>query len=71
MLSEPVQNLSSRKGPIGWWARRSANAGDGHATFRFTETTLRDAMEREQARHRLDVRVVSIRRDALFDVRKR
>lgn len=71
VLSEPVRNLSSMGGPIGWWARRSANAGDGHAEFRFTEATLLDAIRQEQARHPLDVRVVSVGRDALVELRRR
>lgn len=71
VLSEPVRNLSSMKGPVGWWARRSANAGDGHAEFRFTEATLLAAIRDEQARHPLDVRVVSVGRDALVELRRR
>lgn len=70
ILSEPVQNLSSRGGLLGWWARRSANAGEGHQAFRFTETTLVDALGLEQARRPgLNYRVVSVGRDALVDVR--
>lgn len=71
VLSEPVRNLSSLGGPIGWWARRSADAGDGHAAFRFTEATLIAALEREQARHPFDYRVVSVGRDALVELRLR
>lgn len=70
VVSEPVRNLSSQPGLIGWWARRSANAGDGHAEFRFTEATLLDALRREQERHPLHYRVVSVARDALIDVRR-
>ncbi len=70
VLSEPVRNLSSRGGLIGWWARRSANAGDGHAEFRFTEATLLDAIGREQARRPLQYRLVSVGRDAVVDIRR-
>jgi hypothetical protein len=40
IISEPVNNLSSRKGLIGFIARRSANAGKGHEHFRFNEQTF-------------------------------
>jgi hypothetical protein len=70
VLSEPVQNLSSRSGLLGWWARRSANAGDGHQAFRFTEATLVDALRLEQARRPgLVYRVTAVGRDALLDIR--
>jgi hypothetical protein len=45
LLSEPVRNLSSRKGLVGWIARRAANAGKGHQQFRFTETSLATFLE--------------------------
>ncbi len=70
VLSEPVRNLSSQPGLVGWWARRSANAGAGHAEFRFTERTLLEAIRREQERHALDYRVVSVGRDALVELRR-
>lgn len=70
VLSEPVRNLSSMRGPIGWWARRSANAGEGHATFRFTEASLFGALRAEQARSGLDLHTVAIGRDALVDLRR-
>ena len=65
ILSEPVRNLSSSAGVIGRWARRSANPGDGHGRFRFTEETLRDALRVAQERHALACRVVSVDRDLL------
>lgn len=40
LLSEPVINLSSSKGIIGYFARRSANAGKGNEGFRYNESSL-------------------------------
>jgi len=44
IISEPVTNLSSNKGLIGWIARRSAKAGHGHESFRYDEPVLIDAL---------------------------
>ena len=35
IISEPVSNLSSKKGVIGFLARRAANAGKGNEEFRY------------------------------------
>jgi hypothetical protein len=35
IISEPVSNLSSRKGVIGFFAKRAASVGKGHETFRY------------------------------------
>lgn len=65
ILSEPVRNLSSQRGVIGWWARRSADPGDGHRTFRYGEHTLLEALGQQQARHGFTFQVVSVGRDML------
>jgi len=44
MLSEPVLNLSSTKGLIGYFARRSANAGKGNEDFRYKESSLMEEL---------------------------
>ncbi|OGS33803.1 MAG: hypothetical protein A2293_12085 [Elusimicrobia bacterium RIFOXYB2_FULL_49_7] len=41
ILSEPVRNLSSRRGLIGFLAKRAANAGKGAETFRYNETNFK------------------------------
>jgi hypothetical protein len=63
-----VRNLSSEPGVIGWWARRSANPGGGHATFRYDERSLLDALQRQQGRHRFALRIVSVGRDMLVAI---
>jgi hypothetical protein len=40
VLSEPVINLSSAKGLLGFLARKSANAGKGNEEFRYNKNTL-------------------------------
>jgi hypothetical protein len=41
LISEPIRNLSDQKGFIGSLARRSANAGKGHESFRYNEQSLK------------------------------
>ena len=45
IISEPVINLSSSSGLIGWLARKGANAGRGHEEFRFTRRSLLSILE--------------------------
>ena len=66
VLSEPVRNLSSQPGPIGWWARRSANPGNREAGFRYTEDSLREALDAQRKRHTFDIRPISVQRDMLM-----
>jgi len=46
IISEPVRNLSSHKGFIGWIARRSTKAGRGNESFRYDELVLIDSLAR-------------------------
>jgi hypothetical protein len=68
ILSEPVRNVSSRRGLLGWWARRAANAGSGRAAFRYEEATLLEALREQQQRKHFVFRVVSIDRDMLLEI---
>lgn len=45
ILSEPVLNLSSRRGLIGLLARGSANAGKGNEIFRYNRSSLLKLLE--------------------------
>ena len=45
ILSEPVKNLSDAPGLIGFFARRSANAGKGFETFRYNRETFLNFIE--------------------------
>jgi hypothetical protein len=65
ILSEPVRNLSSAKGIVGFVARRSADAGKGRELFRFNETTFIDMMNTLNVPYR----VVSLERDILIEIR--
>ncbi len=45
IICEPVHNLSSRKGLLGWFARRSAGTSAGPAHFRYTRESFLCLME--------------------------
>ncbi len=68
ILSEPVHNMSSRTGLVGWCAKRAGNAGTGDRGFRFDPTSLTEALERQQRRKGLELRVVSVNRDMLVEM---
>ena len=68
ILSEPIQNLSSPRGIVGWLAKRSANPGNGHALFRYNQESLLQAVREEQKRKGFKFQVVSIGRDILLEI---
>jgi hypothetical protein len=45
IISEPVLNLSSRKGIVGAIAKRSANAGKGNESFRYNRSSFLDMLQ--------------------------
>lgn len=45
IISEPIQNLSSMPGLIGFIAKRAANAGKGEESFRFNKKSLIDSID--------------------------
>ncbi|MEO5600412.1 MAG: hypothetical protein ABIR06_05735 [Cyclobacteriaceae bacterium] len=45
VISEPVYNLSNNSGIVGFLARRAANAGKGHETFRFNKQSFITMLE--------------------------
>jgi hypothetical protein len=68
IISEPVRNLSTSGGIIGWWAARSADPGTGDVAFRFNEKSLRDSVERQRERIGFTYRVISVDRDMLLEI---
>ena len=66
IISEPIKNLSSTKGIIGFVARRSANTGKGHEVFRYNETSFIEMIEKLNVKYT----VVAIDRDILIEIKK-
>jgi len=60
VISEPVSNLSSRKGIIGFFAKRAASVGKGNETFRYDASSFKAMISEYGAL--LDYRIVSTHR---------
>ncbi|MDO1450978.1 hypothetical protein Q0590_32185 [Rhodocytophaga aerolata] len=58
IISEPVKNLSSSSGLIGYIARRSAKVGKGNEEFRYNEVTLLEALEKLKFVFNFNIEVV-------------
>jgi hypothetical protein len=71
IVSEPVLNLSSQKGVIGYLARRAANAGKGHEEFRYNKLTLMDTLRQhsEALNYRI-AEVLSYGKDLIVKLEK-
>ena len=68
VLSEPIRNLSSSGGMIGWLAQRSGNPGDGEARFRFDKSSLLSTLKQEQKKLGFQMKIVSEDRDLLLEI---
>jgi len=63
ILSEPIENLSSRPGVVGWLARRAAKPGTRPAPFRYTFDSMMAMLERGRAELGFQFTVASRDRD--------
>jgi hypothetical protein len=61
IVSEPVSNLSSSTGVIGFLARRGANAGKGHESFRYNEATFTAFIEEHSVA--MNYSIVSVKKN--------
>jgi hypothetical protein len=68
IISEPIINLSSRKGLIGKIAAASSNAGSGAERFRFSEGTFIKAIDDLSATLNYTYSIISINRDILVTI---
>lgn len=64
IVSEPIKNLSSTKGIIGFIAKRSANAGKGQETFRYNETSFIKLMDELN----IEYKILSKDKDILIEI---
>ncbi len=64
IISEPIKNLSNNK-YIGFLAKKSANAGSGNETFRFTEKLFIDILEKYKKNLHFEYKIIKKDRDIL------
>ncbi|MBT4731643.1 class I SAM-dependent methyltransferase [Candidatus Woesearchaeota archaeon] len=67
VISEPVGSLSNLSGPIGWLAKRSANAGHGNEAFRYDTNTLLLELE-GLCRERYKLTILEVKRDLICQI---
>jgi hypothetical protein len=70
LLSEPITNLSSNKGLLGFIARKSANAGKGKEQFRYNKASFLNILDELCMRKNLIYKVLEIKRDILVSIDK-
>lgn len=63
ILSEPVRNLSSAPGLVGYLARRAAGTGLGQTGFRFNDETLLSLLDELSGKAGFQYEVLSRKRD--------
>ena len=64
IISEPIKNLSAAKGIIGYIARKSTNAGNGHEEFRYNEQSFIAMMDKLRVRYK----IISMDKDILIEI---
>jgi hypothetical protein len=69
IISEPVRNLSSMNGIVGYVAKKSAKVGKGDEAFRFTEQSLIANLELYRKKYQYTYEVISIDRDMVIKVK--
>jgi hypothetical protein len=68
ILSEPVRNWTNGPAPLRFLARRGTRVGAAEETFRFTEATLRAALDGLKKSVGLEYRVAGAARDMIVEV---
>lgn len=64
IISEPIKNLSNNR-YIGFFARKSANAGNGEEEFRFTEISFLNILDQYKTKLSFEYEIVKKDRDIL------
>ncbi len=68
IISEPIVNLSSKKGLIGKIAKILTNAGHGQEIFRFDQNSILNSLEIHKKKLNFTYKVISIKRDILIEI---
>jgi hypothetical protein len=64
IISEPIKNVSSARGLLGFIAKRSANAGKGHEVFRFDEMSFITMISSLNVTYR----IISLDKDIIVEI---
>ena len=71
IISEPVINLSDRKGLIGYIAKHSASPGKKHELFRYNETSFLEFIEKKKNEFSFKYSIIErYRKDLVIEITK-
>jgi len=68
IISEPIINLSSKKGIIGKISKKLTNAGKGNESFRFNKISIINTLEQYKNKLNFKYRIISIKKDILIEI---
>ncbi len=68
ILSEPIINLSSGKGIIGFLAKKFTNAGKGTEAFRYNKKSILKTLNRLTEKLKFKYKIIHIQRDILIEI---
>ena len=69
IISEPVGNLSSKKGMIGKISRKLTNAGKGPESFRFDGKKIIEILNNYSSKLKFRFKVISMKKDIIIEIR--
>jgi hypothetical protein len=71
IISEPVKNLSDKKGLLGFIAKHSAKAGKKHEFFRYNDTSFLQLIEQKKNEYNFEYRIIErYRKDLVIEITK-
>jgi hypothetical protein len=68
LISEPVKNLSAKKGFIGSISKILTNAGKGHENFRYNEESILKTLDEFKIKFNFTYKIISIKKDILIEI---
>ncbi|MDD5571391.1 MAG: class I SAM-dependent methyltransferase [Bacteroidales bacterium] len=68
LISEPVKNLSAKKGFIGSISKILTNAGKGSENFRYNEESILKVMDDYKRNFNFTYKIISIKKDILIEI---
>lgn len=71
IISEPIKNLSDKKGLIGYIAKHSASPGKKHEIFRYNEISFLELIEKMKNEFNFKYRIIErYRKDLVIEITK-
>lgn len=69
IISEPVHNISAKKGLLGYIARKSANTGKKQESFRYNERSFIDFLDKNKTKMGFTYKIIErFRKDIIIEI---